>query len=263
MGVFLTGDIHGQAHEVWFRLLDNDGEMLVREGDTLVCLGDVGLLYGDYLMGDLRRVLSRLPCDVVVMRGNHDARYCRDMRSGLFAGKRGRERDWCGGRVMYDEKYPNILYVPDEGGLFELDGMRCLLVPGAFSADGEWRRQNDYPFEPDEQLTQPEMDALMNVARCDRVDYVLSHTCPLSWEPHFRDLFLPGIDQSKVDRTMERWMDELLEATALTLRGWYFGHFHHDRTIPAAVPARMLFRDVLSLGWGSGSGATPCAGSSR
>ena len=250
MSVFLTGVIHSNAFEFSVRLLDAEGEMRVREGDTLVCLGDVGLLYGDYLMGDLRRVMSRLPCDVVVMRGNHDARYCRDMRSGLFAGKRGRERDWCGGRVMYDEKYPNILYVPDEGGLFELDGMRCLLVPGAFSVDGEWRRQNDYPFEPEEQLTQPEMDALMDVARGGRVDYVLSHTCPLSWEQHFLDLFLPGVDQSRVGRSMERWMDELLEVVSPELRGWFFVHFHDDRPIPAEVPARMLFHDVVELAAG-------------
>lgn len=250
MSVFLTGDIHSNAFEFSVRLLDDEGEMLVREGDTLVCLGDVGLLYGDYLMGDLRRVMSDLPCDVVVMRGNHDTRYCRDLRSGLYAGKRWRKRDWCGGSVMFDERYPNILYLPDGGGLFSIDGMNCLVVPGAFSVDGEWRRENYYPFEPKEQLTPAEMDALMSVARGGRVDYVLSHTCPLAWEQHFRDLFLPGIDQSKVDRTMERWMDELLEVVAPGLLGWYFGHFHHDRTIPAAVPARMLFHDVVELAVG-------------
>lgn len=247
MSVILTGDIHGEAFALESRLLDGDGKPLVGEGDTLVCLGDVGLLYGEYLMGDLRRLMTRLPCDVVVMRGNHDARYCRDMRSGAFAHGRVLERSWCGGTVLYDRKCPNILYVPDEGGLFTIEGRSCLFVPGAFSVDGEWRRSRGYPWEPEEQLTDSEMDALLVLARENRIDYVLSHTCPLSWEPHLCDLFLQVVDQARVDHAMERWMDGLLDVVAPTLRGWYFGHYHADRPIPARVPARMLFRDLVTL----------------
>lgn len=38
-------------------------------------------------------------------------------------------------------------------------------------------------------------------------DFVLTHTCPRCWEP--TDLFISGIDQSAVDKSMEDWLDKL------------------------------------------------------
>ena len=56
-------------------------------------------------------------------------------------------------------------------------------------------------------------------------DFVLTHTCPISWEP--RDLFLGMIDQSTVDKSMELWMDDLKDK--ITWKVWLFGHYHRDR----------------------------------
>ena len=38
-----------------------------------------------------------------------------------------------------------------------------------------------------------------------KVDVVLSHTTPLKYEPV--EVFLLGIDQSKVDKSTEKWLD--------------------------------------------------------
>ena len=248
VGIVLTGDIHGDTRGFARRLLGADGSLLLHEGDTLVCLGDVSVKYGERISGDLLGVFSALPCDVVVMRGNHDTRYWRDMRSGAFAQGHVRLREWGGGLAMYDERHPNVLYVPDEGGLFQIDGESCLFVPGAFSVDGMWRRVNGWPFEYEEQLTKDEMAVLLDIAGVAHVDYVFSHTCPDVWEPRISDLFLPGMDQRSVDKRMERWMDELLEVVRRDLKGWFFGHFHDDRVLGASVPARMLYYDVVRLG---------------
>lgn len=246
MSIVLSGDIHGDEYELRWRLRDLEGGLRVHEGDTLVCLGDVGLLYGDYEARDLARLLEGLPCDVVVMRGNHDARYWRDMLGGYY-GHNVERRVWGGGEVLVEADRPNVLYLPDEGGLFTIEGKRCLFVPGAYSVDKWFRLRSGYPYEREEQLFPDEMDRLMEVAREGRVDYVFSHTCPLSWQPCFRDLFLPGLPQSEVDKSMEEWMDQLLDVVSPGLEGWYFGHYHDDRQIDADVPARMLMNELVRL----------------
>jgi hypothetical protein len=56
-------------------------------------------------------------------------------------------------------------------------------------------------------------------------DIILSHTCPIGWEP--RDLFLNYIDQSKVDKTMEIWMEKFKDMIDWGI--WCFAHYHTDR----------------------------------
>ena len=81
------------------------------------------------------------------------------------------------------------------------------------------------PVATDEQLTEAEMRGIMNATAGKEFDFVFSHTCPISWEP--RDLFIGGIDQSMVDKTMEVWMDKLKDN--FTWKCWCFGHYHADR----------------------------------
>ena len=59
-------------------------------------------------------------------------------------------------------------------------------------------------------------------------DLVISHTCPWFYMP--TDLFLPGLDQSTVDNTMERYLGEL--EYDLDYKRWAWGHYHADRLYP-------------------------------
>jgi len=59
------------------------------------------------------------------------------------------------------------------------------------------------------------------------IDGILSHTCPLKYEP--TEVFLPGIDQSTVDKTTEEWLDKI--ENKLEYSKWYCGHYHTDKTI--------------------------------
>ena len=72
-------------------------------------------------------------------------------------------------------------------------------------------------------------------------DFILSHTCPWSWEP--RDLFLDFISQRSVDDSMELWMDQLKEK--INYRVWLCGHFHADRIL--AKRAQMLHLSIKRL----------------
>ena len=73
-----------------------------------------------------------------------------------------------------------------------------------------------------------------------QVDTVLTHTCPLRYEPV--EAFYKHIDQSGVDKRMEVWLDSIEER--LSYRQWLCGHFHIDKQ---TGKVRFLYRDVTVL----------------
>ena len=60
-----------------------------------------------------------------------------------------------------------------------------------------------------------------------QVDTVISHTCPYRYEP--QEAFLPMIEQSTVDDSTERWLDEI--ESKLNYKNWFCGHWHIDKRI--------------------------------
>lgn len=56
---------------------------------------------------------------------------------------------------------------------------------------------------------------------------MLSHTTPLKYEPV--EVFLPGVDQSKVDKSTEEWLDGIEDK--LEYQKWYCGHYHTEKKI--------------------------------
>ena len=241
MALFVTGDIHGEASHIAMRVLSMEERLTPQ--DTLLCLGDVGIKYGSWRQPTLLDYLVSLPCTVLVLRGNHDTRYCRDMLLGTY-GERPQLVDWGGGVCLRDEVDPNVLYLPDGGGAYAIEGHRCLMVPGAWSIDWKVRFDHHLPFEEEEQLTATERRRLGELARSGDVEYVFSHTCPYSWMGTMSDLLLP-VGTMRTDNTMERWMDEVLGDVAKTCEGWYFGHFHDDRQVSDI--GHLLLTDIIKV----------------
>lgn len=66
---------------------------------------------------------------------------------------------------------------------------------------------------------------------------VLSHTCPAKYTP--TEAYFSGIDQSKVDKSTENWLDTIEDR--LTYRRWYCGHWHISKHIDRI---HFLFNDV-------------------
>lgn len=56
-------------------------------------------------------------------------------------------------------------------------------------------------------------------------------------------MFLDFIDQTKVDKTTERWLSDI--EAKLAYKKWYFGHYHENREYIDAV---MLFEEIRELG---------------
>ena len=71
------------------------------------------------------------------------------------------------------------------------------------------------------------MDNILNKYKGQHIDIVLSHTCPLKYEP--TEVFMKGIDQSNVDKSIENFLDKVEES--IDYDKWYCGHYHTEKQI--------------------------------
>lgn len=243
---FLIGDIHGEAAPIE-RFYQEEKEKLQLDAckNHIILLGDVGCNYSITGERDARfkRDLSKMPFTYICLRGNHEARVTTVMQQ--FPEK------WTtiskyGGTVYAEQEFPNIEYLEDVPAFYDFAGYKTFAVPGAYSVDKDYRLAMGWKWFPDEQLSEQEMEA-GRILICEEkeTDLVISHTCPIAYEP--TDLFIRGLKQSGVDKTMERYLGEV-EVT-LSYKRWVFGHFHSVRLYPSdnGREKLMLFHTVVDL----------------
>ena len=213
----ITGDIHGNFARVW-----NQCEKLcTSRADIMVTLGEACLnFFGGERDAVMKRQLKNLPLTLLCVHGNHEM---RPESVGSYE-----EMEWRGGIVSVEPALPHILFAKC-GEIYELAGYRCLAIGGAYSVDKPQRLAHGRPWFADEQPSE-EIKARVEqrlAAENWQVDVVLSHTCPLKYEP--REVFLKGVDQSRVDKSTEIWLDSIEER--LSYKEWYCGHYHVAKSI--------------------------------
>lgn len=113
------------------------------------------------------------------------------------------------------------------------------MIGGAYSVDKYYRLSKGWRWWADEQpddkiknKVEKKLDTMGN-----RIDIVLSHTCPLKYEP--TECFLPTLDQSTVDKSTETWLGEI--EARLDYKKWYCGHYHTRKHIDKI---QFMFEDV-------------------
>ncbi len=213
--VYFTGDIHGYPWVVskFCRKLKLTAD------DVIVLLGDVGAnYYGDERDERVKAELSKLRPTILCIHGNHEIRPWRVNGYRLQL--------WKGGQAWVQEKYPNLLFAKD-GEVFTIDGLRYIVIGGAYSVDKHYRLSRGNGWWEDEQPSE-EIKAYVEAQLKRRaVDVVLSHTCPYRYEP--TEVFLQGIDQDTVDDSTEKWLESL--EINLNYKAWFCGHWHIDKRI--------------------------------
>lgn len=240
MAVYITGDLHrnfGRIADFCERMNTSKRE------DWIICLGDVGLnYYGGELDETVKRDVSDLPIKLFCIRGNHE------MRSENIPGYRKWEIDdgVVKGAFWYDPEYPNQYFAID-GELYGISNKMALVCGGAYSVDKFYRLEHGWRWFDDEQPNDFEKNVMKSFAVGLRVnntaiDLVLTHTCPTRFIP--TELFLPGIDQSKVDRSTEDSFDEVYDLLPDPKPHWYFGHYHGNKY---ADEHTMLFEEIIEL----------------
>ncbi len=209
--IYITGDTHRDFSRIY--KLDES------EDDILIVLGDAGINY--YLnQEDIRckEYLQKFKLNIFCIRGNHEER-----PENISTYK---EVEMFGGKVFIEEDYPNLIFAKD-GETYNIDGKKILVIGGAYSVDKQYRLLHGYKWFKDEQLTKEEMDTILEKVKGKHFDIVLTHACPYKYEP--REVFMQGLDQSKVDKSMEHFLDEIEEN--ISYDKWYCGHYHTEKQV--------------------------------
>ena len=208
---YITGDTHGNFNRINYLC----EKFETSKEDILCILGDAGINYylnkKDYM---LKQVLQDMPITFFCIHGNHEE---RPFNISTYITKK-----WNGGIVYYEEEFPNILFAKD-GEIYNINGKSILVIGGAYSVDKEYRLLKGWSWFKDEQPNKEIVKYIeKQITKQRHFDIVLTHTCPIKTEP--RHMFLPFIDQSKVDKTTELLLQRI--ADWITFDNWYFGHFH-------------------------------------
>ena len=233
----ITGDTHGRVEE---RIQYINSELYPPETTAIVILGDVGLnFYLNKTDKNIKRNLQATGYTIYCLRGNHEER--PENLPSIEPCYDERVQGW----VMFEREYPNILYLRD-GIEYKFFEWSVLTIGGAYSVDKDYRlskRQGNgwCGWFEDEQLYDWERAEITDRIKGNHYNLVLTHTCPISFEP--TDLFLSFIDQSTVDKTMENWLEEL--KTKIIWDKWLFGHYHADRQIGPDV--QMFYKGIVDL----------------
>ena len=230
--VYITGDTHGDFD----RFIPFSVKMKPTKNDVMIVLGDAGI---NYYKGKrdmkVKSFVNSFPFVTFCIHGNHEIRP-EDIPSYKI-------KEYRGGIVWYEEEFPNILFAKD-GEVYDFDGYQTMVIGGAYSVDKHYRLANGWSWfsteQPSEAIKQY-VEAQLGKHK-NKVDIILSHTCPKKYEP--TEVFLAGLDQTLVDKTTEEWLDSIEQV--VDYKKWYCGHFH---TVKKVDKMQFMFEnfDVLSL----------------
>lgn len=231
---WITGDLHGDFSRFNTFAKDKNWNVIV--------LGDAGVNFwlskrDEKLKRDICKDYSNIYFYLV--RGNHEE------RPEYISGIEMIYDEQVKGYVYIQKEFPNIKYFID-GNEYEIEGLKTLVIGGAYSVDKWYRLEKQTMgcyggWFPGEQLSEEEMKKISNTHKGKAFDLILSHTCPISYQP--RDLFLGFVDQSKVDNSMELWLEEF--KNEINWKVWLFGHYHDDRLERPRV--EMYYHDIDRL----------------
>ena len=244
---FITGD----KHRHFDRVKEFCREMNTRRKDVLIILGDAGFnYYDDKRDDDLKKEISALNITLFCLHGNKENRPQNVGTYGI--------RSFCGGKVYYEPKYPNIYFAID-GEIYTFEGKKYMVVGGAHSVDKMRCLEEGSPFwydeMPDDAVKATVELNLQNEA--NKIYGMMTHTCPIDYLP--TEMFMstrqnasikrkPRKAKSKklfkpdIDRSTEIWLGELEKK--LDYEVWFCGHYHVDKQIDKI---QMMWRDIRPL----------------
>lgn len=246
---FITGDKHRNFDSVK-QFCD---DMCTTRSDVLIVLGDAGFNYYDDQRDDeLKEEISSLNLILFCLQGNKE---CRPENVGTYGIK-----NFCGGKVYYEPKYPTILFAID-GEIYTFEGKKYMVVGGAHSVDKNKCLQRNLPYWFDEtpsEETKRKVEERLSKEN-NKIYGMLTHTCPIDYMP--TEVFLstmqnalsrrnPNNDKSAkpfkadIDRSTEIWLGELKDK--LEFEVWFCGHYHVDKKLDNIF---MLYNEIRPLHW--------------
>lgn len=236
----VTGDTHGKVAERLAAIESNPQETAV------IILGDAGLnFYLNKTDRNEKRKVQQTGFTIYCVRGNHEE------RPGRVSTMECNWDETVHGMIYQEPEFPNIRYFVD-GCEYQIANHSALIIGGAYSVDKYYRLSRYHNgqshflgwFEK-EQLSEGERSVIMNNVCGRAFDFVLTHTCPFDWMS--TDLFLPQINQSTIDKTMELWLQRIRDNIHYGV--WLFGHYHDDRLVRPGVEMYYEYVEDLEHIW--------------
>lgn len=230
MRLFITGDKHANFHPIH----EFCREFKPKKDDVMIILGDVGVNFflNKYDTTNKRDLLTHNKLTFFCLNGNHDYR-----ASNISTYE---EVEMFGGIVYQQKSFPRIIFAKN-GEVYTINDKTFLTIDGAYSVDKFYRLRKGMHWFPDEQISEEDkIKVEETIKRVKKVDYILSHTCPFSYEP--TEVFLSGIDQSTVDHSQEIWLDGIKDR--VEYKKLFCGHFHTSKVVDKI---HFLYNDIIEL----------------
>lgn len=244
---FITGD----KHRHFDRVKDFCRKMNTRRKDVLIILGDAGFnFYDDKRDDELKKEVSQLNITLFCLHGNKENRPQNVATYGI--------RSFCGGKVYYEPKYPNIYFAID-GEIYNFEGKKYMVVGGAHSVDKMRCLEEGMPYWFDEMPddTIKEKVELGLQSQNNKIFGMMTHTCPIDYLP--TEMFISTrqnasikrksrkaksqkIFKPDIDRSTEIWLGEIEKK--LDYKVWFCGHYHIDKQIDKI---QMMCHDIRPL----------------
>ena len=229
--IYITGD----THRDFFKVHNFCDRFFTNKQDIMIILGDAGInFFNEKRDRNFKEALSEdLNISLFCLHGNHEKR--------PYTISTYEEVEYKGGIAFIEPDFPSLIFAKD-GEVYDFNGIKTLVIGGAYSIDKWYRIKNHLSWFPDEQ---PDDTIKQRVeAKLKELDYkidvILTHTVPLKYEP--TEVFLPNVDQSKVDKSTEIWLDKIEEMT--DYKKWFAGHYHTDKSIDKLT---IMFNDIMEF----------------
>lgn len=237
--LFVFGDTHGEEYDskkITTKEWPESKELT--KADVCIQLGDFGwvwdILYTNKEQENYLDQLAGRRWTCAVLPGNHDN---YDIIESLpmiekWGGKvrvlkREATRDPINrGNPTKNRYNPGEIYFLERGEIYTINGKTLWVMGGALSIDRDTRTMGITHWER-ELPSYKEMNYGMdNLDKVDwKVDYVLTHTCPVSIMVSL--LKIPYKSDIKYKDPTSEYLQEVLKNN-IEFKGWHFGHFHKD-----------------------------------
>jgi predicted phosphodiesterase len=215
--IYLTGDVHGKIDINKFNVF-SEGDELDKE-DYVIILGDFGILWKnipDETEEELINFFDNTKYTTLFIDGNHE---------NHFRLKRLNTKEMFGGTVG---KVSESIYHLKRGEIYNICGKKFFTFGGAVSVDKVNRTEN-ISWWKDEVASYCQFEyGLTNLDKNNnKVDYILSHTCPKDIVPKVTKFVITEIDGEIFHDPTQDFL--YIVTGKVEFEKLYFGHFHTDK----------------------------------
>ena len=233
MKIYVTGDTHQENNSEKLSEENFVEQKELTKDDFVIIAGDFGYYWNEKSKKEIasREKLAEKPFTILYIEGNHDN---YDLIENLP------ESEWNGGRVHIDERYGFIHLM--RGQVYNINGNKIFTFGGAYSIDKKFRKQGISHWDRELPSEEEYEEGRKNLERVNyEVDYVLTHTCPLSIFHLIPKMSMGYTFEPNYE--IETYLEEIYHK--LKFKKWFFGHYHIDKRIDEKFYA--LFESIEEI----------------